>query len=584
MAGRASLVRAEPGFTLPFFERLAPPPPPAPRRRRGSRPSRSRATSSSTSPAAAAGSPAPRSTASAGSTSLESSPLTRLLAELVLRPPDLRHLDAAFQAMGASPRGQTSLKIAVGELFATRCATCGRALVADEFIWPGQDQPDHGASAEAAARADAADAVDAESDHPRRRSDDHDDAGRPSRSPPARSTAARSAAASAAASSAPPSSTRPTSIAPGRSRTTTPRPAPGSATASRSSRAATGSSTGCSTSTRRASSSGSRRSSTGSKATCARRPSRPPSGSSFLHALLPASRLNGYPGSHRRRSASRPATSAPPAPGPWRERNPWLAFEDGIRTVRGFIQRLESGPGGAVQARLGNDLQALDEGAATAVVGIAGPSTTRAIGAEAAPGAAGTALRRPAAAAPADPPRPRPAAGPPEPGAPVDDLLGDGLDARLARRRSALPLAALSGPAIRAPWGWQAAALARSLASVEPSIARDGRVVFLVDGGPEALVAAALGGVEAGFRLLSARLGDGDDEAIGSVELLPPGAVPPPSPRTRANVALDPSPAAPATRRSCPAPASSRARADRPPAVLGGGRRADGRRRRRRVA
>ncbi|MBA2381019.1 MAG: hypothetical protein H0V73_02820, partial [Chloroflexi bacterium] len=28
MAGRASLVRAEPGFSLPFFDRLAPPPPP----------------------------------------------------------------------------------------------------------------------------------------------------------------------------------------------------------------------------------------------------------------------------------------------------------------------------------------------------------------------------------------------------------------------------------------------------------------------------------------------------------------------------------------------------------------------------
>src|SRR5262249_47901845 len=58
----------------------------------------------------------------------------------------------------------------------------------------------------------------------------------------------------------------------------------------------------------------------------------------------------------------------------------------------------------------------------------------------------------------------------------------------------------------------------------------------------EALGAAALGGVEAGFRLLSARLGDGDDEAMGSVELLPPGAVPPPPPRTRANITLDPLP------------------------------------------
>src|SRR5512141_1476635 len=34
--------------------------------------------------------------------SLESSPLTRMLAEVVLRPPDVRHLDAAFQGMAAS--------------------------------------------------------------------------------------------------------------------------------------------------------------------------------------------------------------------------------------------------------------------------------------------------------------------------------------------------------------------------------------------------------------------------------------------------------------------------------------------------
>jgi hypothetical protein len=55
-------------------------------------------------------------------------------------------------------------------------------------------------------------------------------------------------------------------------------------------------------------------------------------------------------------------------------------------------------------------------------------------------------------------------------------------------------------------------------------------------------VAAALGGVGAGFRLRAARLGDLDDEATGSVELVPPGAALPPGPRTRANVALDPEP------------------------------------------
>jgi len=67
--------------------------------------------------------------------SIESSPLTRMLAEVVLRPPDVRHLDAAFQGMSASPRGESSLKVSLGDLFATRCATCGRSLVADEFTW-----------------------------------------------------------------------------------------------------------------------------------------------------------------------------------------------------------------------------------------------------------------------------------------------------------------------------------------------------------------------------------------------------------------------------------------------------------------
>ena len=69
------------------------------------------------------------------SISLESNPLTRMLAEVVLRPPDVRHLDAAFQGMAASPRRESSLKVSLGDLYATRCPTCGRMLVAEEFIW-----------------------------------------------------------------------------------------------------------------------------------------------------------------------------------------------------------------------------------------------------------------------------------------------------------------------------------------------------------------------------------------------------------------------------------------------------------------
>src|SRR6478672_3949733 len=174
MAVRAPLVRAEPGFTLPFFERLAPPPPPA---LVGARIDNLAKPGDVVLDLAGRGGWVARAAVDRQRrvTSLESSPLTRLLAELVLRPPDLRHLDAAFQAMSASPRGQTSLKNAVGELFATRCATCGRALVADEFLWPGQDQPDHRASpAVAEAAADPAAEL-TEADHPRRRSDDRDD-------------------------------------------------------------------------------------------------------------------------------------------------------------------------------------------------------------------------------------------------------------------------------------------------------------------------------------------------------------------------------------------------------------------------
>ena len=59
----------------------------------------------------------------------------------------------------------------------------------------------------------------------------------------------------------------------------------------------------------------------------------------LLHALLPASRLNGYPGGSPT-CGSAPA-DPPPARGQWREAQPWLAFEDGFRLVRGFVQRLE---------------------------------------------------------------------------------------------------------------------------------------------------------------------------------------------------------------------------------------------------
>jgi hypothetical protein len=534
MAGRASLVRAEPGFSLPFFDRLAPPPPPGliagpietlsgpgdivlDLNGRGGWVARSAVDRQRR------------------AVSLESTPLTRLLAELVLRPPDLRHLDAAFQAMGASPRGQTSLKVAVGELFTSRCATCGRSLTLDEVVWPGpagvdepaleaaagfdgEADPTAGSASAPGAAVPAPAPTAADRDRPRARKFYACPICRGQRGGDQRSAELDEADLRRARAI-------PDNLAAARSRLAERFPVvEGGAdlvdglldlhTA---------------------------RQLVGLEAILDRiegdlraAPVEAALRLGFLHALLPASRLNGYPG---RIGTLRIQAGhvRPPGSGQWRERNPWLAFEDGIRTVRGFIQRLESGPGGAVQARLGNDLQALDEGSATAVVGVSGPSSTRAIGAEASAGRGwegAPTLRR----------RIRLVLGQP-PVRPNQERLSLTYWATAwtvgSAAASGLPLAALSGPPIRAPWGWQAAGLARSLASIEPSIARDGEVVQLVDGGPDALVAAALGGVGAGFRLRSARLGDGDDEAYGIVELLPPGAVPPPGPRTRANVSLD---------------------------------------------
>ena len=507
MAGRASLVRAEPGFSLPFFDRLAPAPPPALVAAR---------LETHTGPgdivldlhgrggwiAHAAIDRQRR------AVSIETSPLTRLLAELVLRPPDLRHLDAAFQAMSASPRRQSSLKNAIGDLFATRCATCERMLVADEFIWPGQ--------------ADGGDAEAKEPGEKQAPSRKHyrcpvcrgQRGGSEQRTAPLDDDDLRRAAETPEGAD----------VARGRLWDRFP--------VVEGAEALVESLLDLHTP----------RQLIGLEAILERvegdlraAPIEAALRLALLHALLPASRLNGFPGrvATLRIQAGR---VRPPGSGGWRERNPWLAFEDGIRLVRGFIQRLEGGALGSVQARLGEDVRSLSDGTASAVLGVAGPSAARILGAS------------PSVRGSQSPPtgRVRLVLGQP-PVRPNQERLSLAYWATawvLGRdAASILPIEALSGGAIRAPWGWQATALGRSLAAVEPAIARDGRVVFLVDaGGAEGLVAAALGGVGAGFRLVRARLEDGEEDVTGTIELVPPGAVAPPGPRTRANVALEPVP------------------------------------------
>jgi hypothetical protein len=253
----------------------------------------------------------------------------------------------------------------------------------------------------------------------------------------------------------------------------------------------------------------------------------------LLHAVLPASRLAGHPG---RAAALRIAGGHVrlPASAQWRERNPWLAFEDAFRGVRGFIQRLDGGSMGPLQARLGEDLRSLGEGTATAVLGISGPSGLLSLRDDS------TGYGRTAAT-----PRVRLVLGQPPMRPSLERLAAayHGTAWALGREAAALlPIDALASSSLRAPWSWQAASIGRALEAVEPVMARDGRVVQLVDGGAEAVVAAVMGGATAGYRVLSARLADPDDDAAGIVELLPPGGLLPPGPRTRANVGLDPMP------------------------------------------
>jgi hypothetical protein len=483
MVGRLLLSRAEPGFTLPAFERLAPPPP---NELVDARLEANSAPGEIVADLFGRGGWITRAAIDRQRRGfgIESSPLTRLLAEVVLRPPDLRHLDAAFQALSASPHGDSSVRLAIADLFGTKCVTCGRNLAIDEAEWhEGEIQRIHyrctlcrdqqGRSEHQAIEPGKA---------------DRDRAGREIGAADVRR----------------------------RLRERFPVPDGGDLLVDAILDLHTD------------------RQLVGLAAILTRiegdlraAPVESALRLAFLHAVLPASRL-GLGGSRipSIRIAAGTIRSAPPDP--WRERNPWLAFEDGFRQVRGFVQRLESGSLGPLEARFGSDLRSLIEGPANAVVRVLTPGALENLAGE-----------------PAGP-RIRLVLGQP-PTRFSQERLGaayHGTAWALGREAAALlPLEALLGSAVRAPWSWQAATLRRSLEAVAPHLAHEARVVLLLDhGGPEALVAAVLGGVGAGYRLVEARLADADEEIGGVVELVPPAGVLPPGPRSRGNVRMERAP------------------------------------------
>ena len=255
----------------------------------------------------------------------ESTALTRLLAEVVLRPPDLRHFDAGLATLATQPSGDGEFRRSLEQTFASRCPTCGRPVIVDEFIW------DIGATAPARKIFRCSFCKEqAKSGEPRVAPVDDEDV-------------ARGAALEA----------RPPAYGVLRARfpvleggAVLPDELLGLYTP---------------------------RTLVALEALISRleiglRAAPVDAGLrlGLVHALLPLSRLNGYPG----RVAAlriRHGHVQQPNSRSWRERNPWLAFEEGCRVVRDFITRLELGAG-SFQPRPGEDIEALIDGAANVVL------------------------------------------------------------------------------------------------------------------------------------------------------------------------------------------------------------------------
>ena len=491
-------IDAQPGYSLPVFDRIAPAPPPS---MVGARIELHTGDGDVVADLFGRGGWVARAAVDRQrkAVSLESSPLTRMLAEVVLRPPDVRHLDAAFQGLAASPRRETSLKASIGDQFATRCATCGRMLVADEIVWAVEDEAGIAGRARPVARSYRCSVCRDQRGGPELRQGplDADDL--------RRATADVGAAAMRAALLA---------------------RFPVVSGAERLPDELLDLHTG--------------RQLVGLGAILERiesdlraAPVLAALRLALLHAVLPASRLAAQPG----RAAALRVSSGHVRAGTgtrFRERNPWLAFEDSFKTVRGFVQRLDTGTAGPTQARIGEDLRSLGEGQATTVVALNGASAELALRDD--PNAHGRT---------APTPRVRLVLGQPPMRPSIERLAAAYHATAWALGREAatlLPIDALAGASFRTSWGAQADVFERALTAIEPSMARDGRVVQIVDGGIEAILATVLGGAAAGYRLLGAQLADPDDARTAIVDLLPPRGRLPPGPRTRANVGLDPVP------------------------------------------
>jgi hypothetical protein len=402
----------------------------------------------------------------------ESSGLTRLLAEVVLRPPDLRHFDAALSTLAAHPRGNTGLRQALNDMFTTTCPTCGRPTIVDEYIWEGtapaparrvfrcpfcRDQARGHEQRNLPVEQSDVDLLDTIERRPRLREQ-----------------------------------LRFRFPAPGSDETLpdelldlfTPRTLIAlDALIGR-----------LDTDLRSA-------------------PINAALRLALAGTLLPVSRLHSYPG---RVAALRIQQGhiKPLGDRQWRERNPWLVFEEQVRQVRTFIQRVAATTA-TFQPRSGDDLDSLVDGTANVVL--------RAGSAELAGNAPSFSPLRPQFPGRLDPrSRVRLVLTQPPVRWTTENLSFAYFATSLVLGRddaARMPLDGIYGPPPRSAWGREATALRRSLLAVKPVLSNEASAVVLLDRtGPSGLVAGVLGGVGAGFRLSSAVLAEVGTEIEGVLE------------------------------------------------------------------
>ena len=405
---------------------------------------------------------------------IETTALTRLVAEIVLRPPDLRHFDAAVSGIAVDARGmEGGLRAAIEASYGSRCPGCGNSVTVSEFIWKA-DATDPSRRSFKCARC--------RDNRAERRpiAVDPDDLYR------ARSLDATEAREFLRARFPAPVADHPlpdelVDLYPPRAQV---------ALASIIDRIET--------------------------------ELRAPSVQAALRLAvvdmaLSISRLNGYPGrvasvringGHVRGSSSRQ----------WRERNVWAAFEEGTKAVREFVQAIESG-GSRTPARVGPDLRSLLDGSANVALRFGLPHGRETFGPPPRPG---------------DEPGARPRVRPgiklvlsqPPIHWSADNLAHAYLTSSLAigpEGAATLPLASVFGASSKAEWARDAATLQRALSAVQPVLLPNAQAVMLLEkASPEALVATVIGGVGAGMRVDDAVLGLTEAGLEGTVQFVQP--------------------------------------------------------------